>query len=100
MPTTESPQSAQPTADHAHKLRVVNFIKSEIQPLYDTEQITKRRFIAIVSRVSSSFLESHPVAPALTQENKAWLSRKIQEVISLQDEAMSRRRADNASSRH
>eukprot|EP01061_Rhynchopus_euleeides_P038700 TRINITY_DN66389_c0_g1_i1.p1 TRINITY_DN66389_c0_g1~~TRINITY_DN66389_c0_g1_i1.p1 ORF type:complete len:779 (+),score=384.52 TRINITY_DN66389_c0_g1_i1:63-2399(+) len=86
-----------PTVDHAHKLRVVNFIKSEIQPLYDTEQITKRRFIAIVARVSSAFLESHPVAPALTQENKAWLSRKIQEVISLQDEAMSRRRADQSS---
>ena len=88
--------SQEPTADHAHKLRVVNFIKAEIQPLYDTRQIPRRRFIDIVSRVSSAFLESHPVTPALVEGDKVWLQSKIQEVIDLQDAARSRRKADRS----
>eukprot|EP00756_Hemistasia_phaeocysticola_P044919 Hpha_TRINITY_DN1869_c0_g1::TRINITY_DN1869_c0_g1_i1::g.170658::m.170658 len=81
------------TPEQEHRMRVINFIKGEIQPLYDAEQITKKRFIDIVARASSVFLETHPVAPILTAENQLWLQRKIQEVITLQDEARSRRRA-------
>eukprot|EP01059_Diplonema_ambulator_P034008 TRINITY_DN7420_c0_g1_i1.p1 TRINITY_DN7420_c0_g1~~TRINITY_DN7420_c0_g1_i1.p1 ORF type:complete len:792 (+),score=301.44 TRINITY_DN7420_c0_g1_i1:45-2378(+) len=85
-----------PSFEQEHKLRVINFIKSEIQPLYDTEQITKKRFIDIVARASTAFLETHPATPALTPEDQQWLARKIQEVITLQDEVRSRRRADNS----
>eukprot|EP01065_Artemidia_motanka_P029826 TRINITY_DN35898_c0_g1_i1.p1 TRINITY_DN35898_c0_g1~~TRINITY_DN35898_c0_g1_i1.p1 ORF type:complete len:810 (+),score=365.46 TRINITY_DN35898_c0_g1_i1:58-2487(+) len=81
------------TPEQQHRLRVINFIKSEIQPLYDSEQITKKRFIDIVARTSSAYLEIHPPSSALTPENQQWLQRKIQEVITLQDEARSRRRA-------
>ncbi|KAJ9469170.1 hypothetical protein DIPPA_11615 [Diplonema papillatum] len=84
------------TLEQAHKLRVITFIKSEIQPLYNTEQITKKRFIDIVARVSAAYLESHPISPALTMDDHQWLSKKIQEVITLQDDARSRKRADHA----
>lgn len=83
----------QPTPEQDQRVRVINFIKHEIQPLYDTEQITKKRFIDIVARTSTAFLESRPMLPQLSVEDQQWLQRKIQEVITLQDEARSRRRA-------
>jgi hypothetical protein len=70
---------------------VISFIKKEIQPLYDTNQITKKRFIDIVSRVSSWYLETHPPTSELSETNVKELVRKIQEVISWQDEERMRR---------
>ena len=71
---------------------VVSFIKKEIQPLYDTNQITKKRFIDIVSRVSTWYLDTHPPAPELSEANVKELVRKIQETITWQDEERLRRR--------
>eukprot|EP01063_Lacrimia_lanifica_P022525 TRINITY_DN3007_c0_g3_i1.p1 TRINITY_DN3007_c0_g3~~TRINITY_DN3007_c0_g3_i1.p1 ORF type:complete len:770 (+),score=357.52 TRINITY_DN3007_c0_g3_i1:72-2381(+) len=88
------PSAGGATLEQDHKLRVVNFIKSEIQPLYNTDQITKKRFVDIVARASTAYLETYPPSSYLAAEDKQWLSRKIQEVITLQDEERSRRRAD------
>lgn len=65
---------------------VINFIKKEIQPLYDTNQISKVRFVDVVSRTSSWFLANHQVASELTESNMTALTRHIQEVLTWQDD--------------
>ena len=71
---------------------VIQFIKKEIQPLYDTNQITRKRFIDIVSRVSSWYLDTHPPTNELSESNVKELVRKIQETITWQDEERLRHR--------
>eukprot|EP00760_Papus_ankaliazontas_P035849 PhM_4_TR8051/c0_g1_i1/m.53609 len=69
-----------------HRMRVIAFIKKEIQPLYDANQITKKRFVDIVERVSTEFLHQHAPSSALSDSDKRELVMKIQEVITWQDE--------------
>jgi hypothetical protein len=70
----------------AFRSLVINFIKKEIQPLYDANQISKVRFVDVVSRTSSWFLANHQVATELTEANMTALTRHIQEVLTWQDE--------------
>lgn len=73
------------------RMLVINFIKKEIQPLYDANQITKRRYIDIVNRVSSWFLETHSPTSGyggsleLSEQHVDEIVRKIKEVIQWQD---------------
>lgn len=70
----------------AFRTVAINFIKKEIQPLYDANQISKVRFVDVVHRVSSWFLENHPPSTELTESNMTAISRHIQETLTWQDE--------------
>eukprot|EP00759_Apiculatamorpha_spiralis_P052870 PhF_6_TR6041/c1_g1_i1/m.8729 len=98
VPSTppQPPPETQSAMAQEHRLRVINFIKKEIQPLYDTNQISKKRFVEIVERVSNIFLQSHPAASSLSDTDKRELVMKIQEVISWQDESKNQYREDRA----
>ena len=100
-PTGALPAGTPPSANSASalhspefRLLVINFIKKEIQPLYDSSQLTKRRFVDVVARVSTWFLDTHKPAKDLTESNIGELVRKIQEVISWQDEERLKHRTD------
>jgi hypothetical protein len=86
-------QAERIAAEHPEFRKVViDFIKKEIQPLYDTSQITKKRFIDIVARVSAWFLNSHRPTSELSEVHVSELVRRIQQVISWQDSERQRKR--------
>lgn len=72
--------------------KTIRFIKDELQPLYDTNQITKKRFVDVVARVSSWFLATHRPTQDLSESNIQELVRRIQEVLLWQDDERSRAR--------
>jgi hypothetical protein len=73
--------------DHPEFRRlVIDFIKKEIQPLYDSSQITKKRFVDVVARVSTWFLDTHRPTTDLSEQNLNELTKAIQEVLTWQDE--------------
>ena len=82
----------QPQPD-AFRSMVIQFIKNEIQPLYDSNQITKRRFVDVVSRVSSWFVGSHRPSKELNESDVAALTRKIQETLTWQDQERLKQRS-------
>lgn len=73
--------------------KTIKFIKEELQPLYDTNQITKKRFVDVVARVSTWFLGTHRPSQDLSESNVQELVRRIQEVLLWQDDERARARA-------
>lgn len=65
---------------------VIAFVKKEIQPLYDTSQITRKRFMDIVARCTTWFTETRRTSGTLSAQDQTDLVQKIQEVITWQDE--------------
>lgn len=65
---------------------IISYIKKEIQPLYDSNQISKARFVDVVHRVSTWYIENHIPTIELSQQNMTVINRKIQEVLTWQDE--------------
>eukprot|EP00658_Telonema_sp_P-2_P030856 TRINITY_DN23228_c0_g2_i1.p1 TRINITY_DN23228_c0_g2~~TRINITY_DN23228_c0_g2_i1.p1 ORF type:complete len:119 (+),score=23.73 TRINITY_DN23228_c0_g2_i1:97-453(+) len=79
------------------RMMVIQFIKNEIQPLYDSNQITKRRFVDVVSRVSSWFVGNHRASKELNESDVVALTRKIQETLSWQDQERLKQRSASRS---
>lgn len=74
-------------AEHSNwRSMVIAFVKKEIQPLYDTSQITRKRFMDIVARCTTWFTETRRPTGALSAQDQTDLVQKIQEVITWQDE--------------
>lgn len=65
---------------------VIAFVKKEIQPLYDTSQITRKRFMDVVARCATWFIETRRPSGSLSAQDQTDLVQKIQEVITWQDE--------------
>lgn len=70
----------------AFRTLVIQHIKREIQPLYDSNQISKARFVDVVHRVSSWYLQNHIPTTELSHHNMSVINRKIQEILTWQDE--------------
>lgn len=85
-PTTAEGRSANAAAIAAYRALVIAHIKKEIQTLYDNNQISKARFVDVVHRVSTWYLENHIPTVELSQHNMTTINRKIQEVLTWQDQ--------------
>ncbi|ESL11019.1 hypothetical protein TRSC58_01240 [Trypanosoma rangeli SC58] len=70
----------------AWRRMVLQFIKNELQPLYDSSQISRVRFMGVVERVSRWFLTAHPVPqPVLAENEQRGICQQIQEALTWQD---------------
>ncbi|EAN88609.1 hypothetical protein Tc00.1047053511407.30 [Trypanosoma cruzi] len=77
----------------AHRKMVLQFIKNEIQPLYDSNQISRVRFMDVVERVSRWFLTTHPLPqPVLAENEQQAICQQIQATLTWQDEQQIKRR--------
>ncbi|EKF26520.1 hypothetical protein MOQ_009779 [Trypanosoma cruzi marinkellei] len=77
----------------AHRKMVLQFIKNEIQPLYDSNQISRVRFMDVVERVSRWFLTTHPLPqPILAENERQEICQHIQATLTWQDEQQLKRR--------
>jgi hypothetical protein len=85
-PLTAEGRSANAASLSAFRALVISHIKKEIQPLYDNNLISKARFVDVVHRVSTWYLENHHPVVELSQHNMTGLNRKIQEILTWQDE--------------
>ncbi|RNE96604.1 hypothetical protein TraAM80_09707 [Trypanosoma rangeli] len=73
---------------------VLQFIKNELQPLYDSCQISRVRFMGVVERVSRWFLTTHPVPqPVLAENEQRAICQQIQEALTWQDGHRPQRRS-------
>ncbi|RNF09154.1 uncharacterized protein Tco025E_07037 [Trypanosoma conorhini] len=85
-------RTASPAAA-AQRRMVLQFIKNEIQPLYDSNQISRVRFVDVVERVSRWFFATHPAPqPVLAANEKQSICQQIQATLTWQDEQRLRRR--------
>lgn len=84
--STSEGRAANAASISAFRTIVISHIKKEIQPLYDNNMISKARFVDVVHRVSSWYVENHHPVVELSQHNMTALNRKIQEVLTWQDE--------------
>ncbi|KAF8287498.1 hypothetical protein TcBrA4_0019520 [Trypanosoma cruzi] len=93
---TVQPQSiiqTQISSAAAHRKMVLQFIKKEIQPLYDSNQISRVRFMDVVERVSRWFLTTHPLPqPVLAENERQAICQQIQATLTWQDEQQIKRR--------
>lgn len=85
-PATQEGRVANAAAMSAFRTLVINFIKREIQPLFDANQISKVRFVDVVHRVSTWYMENHAPSLELSEYSMQVMSRKIQETLTWQDE--------------